>query len=55
MTTVWNWVKARLAEPSTWAGVAVAAMAVSNGLATHADIGGLVGGVLAALLSEKSS
>lgn len=55
MSDVWNWVKARLSEPSTWAGVAVAAMAISNGLSNHADWGGLLGGVLSAVLSEKSN
>ena len=55
MTSIWNWFVARMKEPSTWAGVSVAAMAVSTGLATHADLATLVGGVLAAVLSEKSS
>lgn len=55
MSKIWNWVKARLAEPSTWAGVSVAAMAVSNGLASHADWAGLIGGVVAAVVAEKSA
>ncbi len=54
MSHIWDWLKARIMEPSTWAGVAVAAMAVSNGLANHADLAGLIGGVIAAVVSEKS-
>ena len=55
MSKIWNWIKARATEPSTWAGVSIAAMAVSNGLASHADLAGLVGGVIAALMAEKSA
>jgi hypothetical protein len=55
MTDAWNWLKARLAEPSTWAGLAVGAMAISNGLANKTDLAGLIGGALAAVLSEKSA
>lgn len=55
MQGIWNWVVSRLKEPSTWAGVSIAAMAVSTGLANHADLATLIGGVLAAVLSEKSS
>lgn len=55
MTNVLNWFKSRLSEPSTWAGVALVATAISTGLANHADWGTLLGGALAAVLSEKSS
>lgn len=55
MNSVWNWIKARLAEPSTWAGVAIAATAISTGLANGSDWAGLLGGVLAAVLKEKSA
>lgn len=55
MSDVWNWLKARLSEPSTWAGIAVAATAIGSGLSNGSSWGALIGGALAAILSEKSS
>lgn len=55
LNAAWGWVKARLQEPSTWAGVALAAMAISNGLANGSSLAALIGGALAAVLKEKSS
>lgn len=55
MTDILNWFKARLSEPSTWAGIAIAATAIGDGLAHHADWGLLIGGVLAAVLKEKAA
>lgn len=54
-TVAWDWVKSRLSEPSTWAGIALMATAVSTGLANKADWGTLLGGVIAAVLKEKAS
>ncbi len=48
MEEIWNWVKARLNEPSTWAGISAAAGAVSVSLESHA---GLAGAVIAALVA----
>ncbi len=55
MQGIWSWFIARMKEPSTWAGVSLAAMAISTGLANHADWATLLGGVLSAVISEKSA
>lgn len=54
MQQILDWIKARISEPSTWAGIAIAATAISTGLANGSDWTGLLGGVLAAVLKEKS-
>ena len=48
---------ARLAEPSTWAGLAVHAATVQAAVATHNPlaIGAAVAGVVAAVLPEAAS
>lgn len=55
MSAALNWIKARLSEPSTWAGIAIAATAVASGLSSGASWSALLGGVLAAVLKEKSA
>lgn len=54
MQQILDWIKSRISEPSTWAGIAIAATAISTGLANGSDWAGLLGGVLAAVLKEKS-
>jgi hypothetical protein len=54
---MWNWIRARASEPSTWAGVgtlvATAAQAYGTG-GKAAAIGAVVSGVLAVLMKEKA-
>jgi hypothetical protein len=52
-----KWLLARLAEPSTWAGLAVFASQVLPAVATHNPlaIAAAVGGALAAVTPEKSA
>lgn len=55
MSNVWNWIVARLKEPSTWLGLSLAAGAIANGLASKADWSTLIGGVIGAIVNEKGS
>jgi len=53
-----KWLLSRLAEPSTWAGLAAfipAAMGASAGPLTPQVIAGLAGGLAAALIPEKKA
>ncbi len=52
MEKIWEWAKDRLGEPSTWAGIAAAAGAVSVSLASHA---GVAAAVVAALIAVVKS
>jgi hypothetical protein len=62
MQDVWNWIKARLSEGSTWAGFAAIATGVAGVLATNPTAFSTVGGaattlfgVIAAILKDKGS
>jgi hypothetical protein len=62
MQEIWNWIKARLSEGSTWAGFAAIATGVASVLATNptafATVGGAavaLFGVIAAVLKDKGS
>jgi hypothetical protein len=51
-----NWIFARLAEPSTWAGIGVFATHISAAVATHDPVAvvATVAGALAAIKSEST-
>jgi hypothetical protein len=48
MTSVLNWVVARIKEPSTWAGISAATLAISVELKNHTR---LAAAVIAALIA----
>lgn len=51
-----NWIKSRLKEPSTWAGLAAVAHAVGVTVAQSGELtaAGLVAGVVAVLMKERA-
>jgi hypothetical protein len=54
MGNVWNWILARLSEPSSWAGIAAGAAAVSAGLQSNTGLAASVlSGILAVVVTEK--
>jgi hypothetical protein len=62
MSDIWNWIKARLGEGSTWAGFAAIATGVAGALAANPSALSTVGGaavtlfgVIAAILKDKGS
>jgi hypothetical protein len=62
MSDIWNWIKARLGEGSTWAGFAAIATGVASALAANPSALSTVGGaavtlfgVIAAILKDKGA
>jgi hypothetical protein len=62
MANIWNWIKARLGEGSTWAGFAAIATGLASTLASNPTALSTVGGaavtlfgVIAAALKDKGS
>lgn len=56
MNAILSWFRARLAEPSTWAGIAAGASAIEQ--AMHGNTAGLAGvltGLLAIVIPEAKS
>ncbi len=53
---MWKYLIARIAEPSTWAGLATAGTQVASAVATHnpVSIAVTVAGIVAALIPEQS-
>ena len=56
MSAVFSFIVARLAEPSTWAGIAIVAQGVGNAVTTKdwGSIAQSVAGAIAILAPEKS-
>jgi hypothetical protein len=56
MGNVWNWILARLSEPSSWAGIAAGAAAVSSSLQSNTGLAASVlSGILAVVVAEKKT
>lgn len=56
LNTFWNWLKARAAEPSTWAGISAGAGAISAALQSKAGLAGaVVAAIVAITTAEKST
>lgn len=56
MSSVLNWIVARLKEPSTWAGIGAVAAAVGASVSSNSSLwAAAAAGLIAALTPEKSS
>lgn len=54
MSSVWNWLKARFAEPSTWAGIAAAAGAVGASLQSKGGLAAALAAAVVAVVKAES-
>lgn len=56
LSTAWSWLKGRLSEPSTWAGIAAAAGTIGVQLQSNTTIGAaLVAAAIAFVKSETGA